>query len=83
LKDILPQTEAEFFAMSIHLVFAVVVAQGFFIATNIFIPLSNLYTYDGFLSALGLVYAYFFLASSWIGFYKSVVDYPLFKFIPQ
>ncbi|MGH2613454.1 MAG: hypothetical protein ACRDFB_10470 [Rhabdochlamydiaceae bacterium] len=71
-----PKTQADFFSGSVHLVFAVVIAQGFLIASNIFIPLSNLYSFNGAVSALGLVFAYFFLASSWIGFYKSVSDYP-------
>lgn len=67
-----PITQKQFFEGSIHLVFAVVVAQGFTIAGQVFIPIQKLYSYDGIVHALALVFAYFFVMSGWYGFFKSV-----------
>lgn len=72
----LPITEKQFFEGSIHLIFAVVIAQGFTIAGQVFLPITNLYTYSGFLSAFALIFAYFFTVTAWYGFFKSVKTFP-------
>lgn len=72
----LPKTLSEFFHASIHLVFAVVSAEGFVVARSIYVPIENLYNFDGITSAIALIFAYFFLVTSWIGYYKSVDTYP-------
>ena len=71
-----PNNEKQFFEGSIHLIFAVVVAQGFTVAGQVFLPITNLYTYNGFLSAFALIFAYFFTMTAWYGFFKSVKTFP-------
>ncbi len=71
-----PNTQKQFFEGSIHLVFAVVVAQGFTIAGKIFLPITNVYSYDGVLHALSLIFVYFFTLTAWYGFFKSVKLFP-------
>lgn len=71
-----PNNERQFFEGSIHLIFAVVIAQGFTIAGQVFLPIENIFSYSGFLSAFALIFAYFFTATAWFGFFKSVKTFP-------
>ena len=72
----IPLNQKQFFEGSIHLVFAVVIAQGFTIVGKIFIPIDNLFNYNGGVSALALTFVYFFIVTSWYGFFKSVKMFP-------
>lgn len=71
----LPKKPAEFFEASIHLIYAVIAATGFLIATSIYIPVQNLFTYTGSLSAFALAFVYFFMISAWYGFFRSVQQF--------
>jgi Kef-type K+ transport system membrane component KefB len=57
-------------------VFAVVIAQRFPQAVAIFIPISNLATADGIENACILIFAYFFVVTSWIGYFRSTKNKP-------
>lgn len=52
------------------------ISQSFFTAKDIFIPLSHLNSYDGVVNALALIFAYFFIITGWIGWYKSISKNP-------
>jgi hypothetical protein len=67
---------SEFYQHAVHVIYAVLISQSFFTAKDVFIPLSNLKTYDGFVNALALIFAYFFIITGWIGWYKSISKNP-------
>lgn len=67
-----PKTLAEFYQHAINVLFAFVVIVGFPIATNLFVPLSNLLDYSTFERASALIFVYFFIITGWIGYHKSI-----------
>lgn len=71
-----PKTESEFFESSIHLIYAVIAAQGFLIAMKIFYPIGNLSSHLYLNNAIAITFAYFFLSTAWFGFFKSVKEFP-------
>lgn len=75
-KEMIPEKQSQFFEGSVHLVYAVVIAQSFTIAGQIFIPITNLYNYEGLISAIALIFVYFFVVAGWYGFFKSVRLFP-------
>lgn len=77
-----PDNQKQFFEGAIHLIFGVVVAQGFTIAGKIFLPITNLYSYAGFLQGLTLIFVYFFTLTAWYGYFKSVKIFPHKKISP-
>lgn len=62
----------DFYKYIVFVIFAVVVAQSFPQSVKVFIPLTNLRTYDGIETALvsGMVYSFIF--TSWIGYFLSI-----------
>ncbi len=68
----LPRNQSQFLEGSIHLIYAVVAAQGFATAGTVYIPLHKLFTSDGALNGFALIFVYFFLSAAWLGFYNSV-----------
>jgi hypothetical protein len=70
------QSLSRFYKYAAFTVFAVVIGQSFLISTSILIPFSNLTTYDGFENAFMLILAYFFIISSWIGYFISITKHP-------
>jgi len=67
-----PKDLSEFYQHSVHLIYAVIIAQTYSIVSDIFIPLNKLDTYDGAVNAIALGFAYFVIISGWIGYFKSI-----------
>jgi hypothetical protein len=66
-----PKTLSEFYRYAIFVIYAVVVGQSFSQVTLVFIPFEKLLNFTGFLTAFMLLFIYFFIISSWIGYFKS------------
>jgi len=56
--------------------FAIVIAESFPISIKIFVPFTNLLTYNGIENALTLILIYFFIITSWIGYFSSITLNP-------
>ncbi|MGI0102857.1 MAG: hypothetical protein ACREA7_09735 [Nitrosotalea sp.] len=67
-----PKDLSDFYQLSVHLIYAVIIAQTYVIVTDIFLPIDKLDTYDGVVSAFALGLAYFVIISGWIGYFKSI-----------
>lgn len=67
-----PKDLSDFYQHSVHLIYAVIIAQTYSIVSDIFIPLNKLDTFDGATNAFALGLAYFVIISGWIGYFKSI-----------
>lgn len=66
----------EFYQHAIHVIYAVLIGQSFFMAKDVFIPISKLNSFDGAVNASALFFAYFFIITGWIGWNKSISENP-------
>ena len=66
----------EFYQHAIHVIYAVLIGQSFFMAKDVFIPISKLNSFDGIVNASALFFAYFFIITGWIGWNRSISDNP-------
>jgi len=67
----------EFYQYAIHLVYAVIIALSFDVATEIFMPIQNFFeSYDNFLKGMGLLLVYVVVISGWVGWTKSIIGRP-------
>jgi hypothetical protein len=71
-----PHTLSEFYTYAVFVVFAVVIAQSFLQSTAIFTPIGRLFSYDGLETALLLILVYFFIVTSWVGYFKAITLNP-------
>jgi hypothetical protein len=67
-----PKTFQELLQHAVNILFALVLLQSFPLATKIFTPLSNLNNYFYFVNAVAILFVYFFIITSWIGYFKSI-----------
>jgi hypothetical protein len=67
-----PKSFQDLLQHAINILFALVLVESFPIATKIFIPFSNLFNLFYFVNALALLFIYFFIITSWIGYFKSI-----------
>ena len=71
-----PKTLSDFYQYANHIIYAVVIAQSYFIANKILIPVQNIQTYEGVVSVYGLLLAYFVIISGWLGHFNSIKRNP-------
>jgi hypothetical protein len=71
-----PSRLAEFYKYAVFVVFAVIIGQSFVKSTTILIPFNRLSTYEGFENAFMLLLVYFFIITSWIGYFQSIIRKP-------
>jgi len=71
-----PDTLPEFYKYAVFVVFSVIIGQSFVKSTTVLIPFNRLFTYDGFENAFMLVLVYFFIITSWIGYFQSIIRKP-------
>ncbi|MGB7952647.1 MAG: hypothetical protein WCF23_01595, partial [Candidatus Nitrosopolaris sp.] len=67
---------SEFYKYIVFVGFAVIIGQSFVKSTTILIPFNRLSTYDGFENAFMLILVYFFIVTSWIGYFRSIIKKP-------
>lgn len=67
-----PKTFQELLQHAVNILFALVLIQSFPLATQIFTPLSNLTNYFNIVNAMAILFVYFFIITSWIGYFKSI-----------
>jgi len=67
-----PKSFQELLQHAVNILFALVLIQSFPIATKIFTPLTNLFDIFYIVNAIGLLFVYFFIITSWIGYFKSI-----------
>ena len=68
---------SKFYRYSINLVYAVIVALSFDVATELFIPIQNIWeSYANFTNAMALILAYVVIICGWVGWTKSMIDKP-------
>lgn len=72
----IPERLPDFYRYAVFVIYAVVIAQSFPLVTDIFIPYTNVLSFDGFENALTLILVYFFVVTSWIGYFKSITHRP-------
>lgn len=66
-----------FYQYAVHLVYAIIIALSFDVAIQVFIPIQIFWqSYDHFLNGMGLLLAYVFVVSGWVGWTKSIIDRP-------
>lgn len=72
-----PKNIQEFYPFAVHIIYAVIIALSFDIATKVFVPLESIFvSYDSFLRCLALLLSYFFIISGWMGYTKSIAKRP-------
>ena len=72
----LPIGLADFYKYAVFVMFGIVIAESFPVSASIFIPVNKLTTYDGIENALTLILAYFFILTSWVGYFRSITLNP-------
>lgn len=71
-----PKTLTDFYQYAIHLIYAVIIGQSFSLASVIFVPIENLFSFDGFLKGSALFLAYVIVITGWVGWSKSITRNP-------
>ena len=71
-----PRTLRDFYQYAIHLIYAVIIGQSFIIASTIFVPIENLFNFDGFQKGFALFLAYTIVITGWVGWTKSITRNP-------
>lgn len=71
-----PNTLSQFYKYAIFVLFAVILSESFPLTVKVFVPLSNLFTYNGFENALTVILVYLFIITSWIGYFNSITLNP-------
>jgi hypothetical protein len=67
-----PKSFQELLQHAINILFALVLIQSFPLVTKIFVPLTNLYNLFYIVNAFAILFIYFFIITSWIGYFKSI-----------
>jgi hypothetical protein len=71
-----PKKLSDFYQHAINVLFSVVIATTFPLTTEAFIQLTKLANFDNLETALTLVFVYFFIITSWVGYFKSITNKP-------
>jgi len=71
-----PKTLTDFYQYAIHLIYAIIISQSFSLASVIFVPIENLFSFEGFLKGFALFLAYTIVITGWVGWSKSIIRNP-------
>lgn len=56
----------------LELIVAVILGQNLLQVDDVFIPIQNIFNYNGFIDAAGVILIYTFVISGWIGYHRSI-----------
>lgn len=71
-----PKTLGDFYQFAIHLIYAVIIGQSFFIASSVFVPIDNVFNFIGFENGYALFLAYVISITGWVGWARSISKLP-------
>lgn len=66
----------DLYQYAVHLIYAVLIGQSFSIASKVFVPIENLFNFEGFSHGCALFLVYTIVITGWVGWTKSITKNP-------